>query len=291
MITETSHPSSPCLLGAHFSIAGGLHRAMETARSLGCPVAQIFTKNASTWKERALSAIEIARFTEARTAAGVTSVASHTSYLINPAGPDASKRKRSCRALREELLRSADLDLSTVVLHPGSHMGSGEDAGIHRAADSLNSVLADTPATTPRLLLETTAGQGSCLGRRFEELAEILSRIDDPARVGVCLDTCHIFAAGYDLRTRTAFEYTLEAFDRIIGIEHLYLIHFNDAKNPLGSRVDRHAHIGEGAIGLAAFGFFMNDPRLRRIPKILETPKDQDGDRKNLDRLRRLLSP
>jgi deoxyribonuclease-4 len=291
MITELSHTSSPCLLGAHFSIAGGLHRAMETARTLECPVAQIFTKNASTWKERTLSAAEIERFAEARAAAGVTSVASHTSYLINPAGPDDTKRTRSCRALRDELLRSAALGLHAVVLHPGAHMGSGVAAGIRRAAASLNSVFADTPPAPPRLLLETTAGQGSNLGRRFEELADILSRIDDPARVGVCLDTCHVFAAGYDVRTRAAFEATLQTFDRLIGLEHLHLIHFNDAKNPLGSRVDRHAHIGEGAIGLESFGFFMNDPRLQQIPKILETPKDRDGDRKNLTRLRQLMSP
>jgi len=266
-----------------------LHRAIQTARSLGCNVAQIFTKNASTWRERTLSQAEIDTFGRAKTEANILAVASHTSYLINIAGPDQRKRRRSCRALTQELLRAQALGLFAVVLHPGAHMGDGTGAGIRRAAAALNAVFAETPKAGPRLLLETTAGQGTCLGRRFEELADIMARVDDPQRVGVCLDTCHVFAAGYDLRSEAACRSTLEDFDRVIGIEHLYLIHLNDAKAALGSRIDRHAHIGAGCIGMEGFGFFINDPRFERMPKILETPKENDGDRKNLARLRNLL--
>ena len=187
------------------------------------------------------------------------------------------------------MLRSCQLNLTSVVLHPGAHMGAGVTAGIRRAAASINAALAEIPPSGPRLLLETTAGQGSCLGSRFEELAAILSEIDHPERAGVCLDTSHIFAAGYDLRTEAATEKTLGQFSRIIGLEHLSLIHLNDSKKALGSRVDRHEHIGQGQIGLSAFSFLMNDSRLVKIPKILETPKESDGDRKNFECLKALI--
>ena len=288
-MTKNSPTRAPAyLLGAHFSIAGGLHRAMAAAHALACTAAQIFTKNANTWKERTLGHDEIEQFTAARAAAGLGPVASHTSYLINLASPDAKAHERSCKALRQEMLRSAALALSAVVLHPGAHMGEGVQQGIRRVAAGIDAVLADTPPG-PYLLLETTAGQGSSIGSRFEELAAILAMTAFPERIGVCVDSCHVFAAGYDLRTAATFDATLAEFDRAIGLERLLLIHLNDSKKPLGSHIDRHANIGQGGIGLEAFGCFMNDPRLARIPKILETPKENDGDRTNLEKLRALI--
>jgi len=179
-----------------------------------------------------------------------------------------------------------------VVLHPGSHMGSGENEGIQRIAESLNQIFAETPGITTRLLLETTAGQGSSVGHSFENLKKIMDKIEKTEQVGICLDTCHIYAAGYDIRTQVLYRKTIKAFDSIIGLEHLYFIHLNDSKKDLGSKVDRHEHIGEGMIGLKAFEFFMNDQRLCHIPKIIETPKGKDGkdwDSVNLGKLRALV--
>lgn len=293
MTTRTKPDEGPCLLGAHFSIAGGLHKALYTARAYGCHTLQIFTKNAHTWKERTLLPDEVERFGRARAETGIQQIAAHTSYLINAASPDPQKRAASLRALENELLRAATLDIPYVILHPGAHMGAGEAAGIAGIAAGVNHIYAQHPDLDTTLLLETTAGQGTGIGHRFEQLAAILNRIDLPDRVGVCLDTCHIHAAGYDLRTRRAYEKTIATFDALVGLKRLFVIHFNDARKALHSRIDRHAHIGEGAIGLRAFGFFMNDARLDRIPKIIETPKHkdgQDGDVINLNRLRSLLS-
>jgi deoxyribonuclease-4 len=288
MAKNSPKRKSGCLLGAHFSIAGGLHRAMAEAFALECTAAQIFTKNANTWKERILGPGEIQQFAAARAAAGLGPVASHTSYLINLANPDAKARERSCKALHQEMLRSAALELTAVVLHPGAHMGEGVRSGLRRVAAGIDAVLTDTPPG-PILLLETTAGQGSSLGSRFEELAAIMAMTAFPERLGVCIDSCHVFAAGYDLRSTAAFDATLAEFDRTIGLERLLLIHLNDSKKPLGSHIDRHEHIGGGNIGLEAFGCFMNDPRLANIPKILETPKENDGDRNNLEKLKALV--
>ena len=280
------------LLGAHFSIAGGLHKAVLTASEYGCTALQIFTKNASTWKERRLSSHEIKRFNLARKESGIESICSHTSYLINLASPERGKYQMSIKALEHELVRSSRLSIPYVIMHPGSHMGTGEERGLGRIAQGINRVLERTPAIACRLLLETTAGQGSNLGYTFEQLAHISNMVEASERIGFCFDTCHVFAAGYDLRTKTAYRETMQAFDRVIGLDRLRVIHLNDAKKGLGSRIDRHEHIGNGAIGIDAFSFIMNDPQLKDRPKILETPKKKgnvDYDRTNLSRLRSLV--
>lgn len=281
------------LLGAHFSIAGGLDKAILTASEYGCTALQIFTKNATTWKERAVSAEELERFNGAREQTGIQSICSHTSYLINLASPEGSKYDKSVKALEQELVRSSLLSIPFVIMHPGSHMGAGEDQGLQRIARGINTIFEHSSNVTCRLLLETTAGQGSSLGHTFEQLAHISDLVESKERIGFCLDTCHIFAAGYDLRKKKDYEATMQSFDRIIGLDRLQVVHVNDAKKGLESRVDRHEHIGEGKIGAEAFRFIMNDPRLKAIPKILETPKKKgpiDYDSVNLGLLRSLVS-
>jgi deoxyribonuclease-4 len=281
------------LLGAHFSIAGGLHKAVLTASEYGCTALQIFTKNATTWKERTLSHQEIERFNEVRELAAIQSICSHASYLINLASPESIKYDRSLKALENELLRSSLLSIPYVIMHPGSHMGAGEDKGLQRIAQGINTIFDRSPNITCRLLLEATAGQGSSLGHTFEQLARISDSVEAKERVGVCFDTCHVFAAGYDIRGKKAYQGTMQSLDRIIGIDRLCVIHLNDAKKGLAARVDRHEHIGEGKIGIDAFGFIMNDARLKTVPKILETPKKKgsiDYDQINLNRLRALVS-
>jgi deoxyribonuclease-4 len=280
------------LIGAHFSIAGGLHKAVYSAHDYGCTALQIFTKNANAWKERTLTDRDIEQFDVARKKSGIKSICSHTSYLINLASPERSKYERSVKALEYELVRASQLSVPYVIMHPGSHMGTGEDEGLRRIALGINAIFDRTPNITCRLLLETTAGQGSNLGYTFEQLAHISDMVEARERIGICLDTCHVFAAGYDLRTKTAYQETMQAFDRVIGLDRLCVIHLNDAKKGLGSRIDRHEHIGEGAIGIDAFSFILNDPQLKRLPKILETPKKKgpiDYDRMNLNRLRSLI--
>jgi len=279
-------------LGAHLSIAKGFDHALYEAKALGCNALQIFTKNANTWKERTLAADEIGRFEAARATTGINWIASHTSYLINLASPDKNKMEMSVEALRQELVRSSQLRISCVVLHPGSHMGTGEGEGISRIADNVNRIFHDTPRIRTRLLFETTAGQGSSMGRRFEQLAQLLYRVENKKGIGICLDTSHVFAAGYDIRTKKAYRQTMVVFDAVVGREHLHLIHLNDSKKELGSGIDRHEHIGRGQIGIAAFDFIMNDAALAGIPKIIETPKMEQGkdwDAVNLKCLRGLV--
>jgi deoxyribonuclease IV len=280
------------LLGAHFSIAKGLHHALYEAEKYGCTALQIFTKNTITWKERTLTQEEINRFDKAREQMGITSIASHTSYLINLATPERKKHVMSCNALKQELIRSSMLDIPFVVLHPGAHLGKGEEKGIEKVALNINKIFAQTPDIQVRLLLETTAGQGSGLGHTFEQLASIMEKIENKNRIGICLDTSHVFAAGYDIRTPASYRKVTDAFDAIVGLENLYVIHLNDSKKKLGSRVDRHEHIGKGYIGIKAFELFMNDMRFENVPKIIETPKQKDGsdtDKMNLNRLRSLV--
>ena len=280
------------LLGAHFSIAKGLHHALYEAETYGCTTLQIFTKNNITWKERILTRDEINRFDQVREQTGITSIASHTSYLINLATPERKKHAMSCNALKQELIRSSMLNIPFVVLHPGAHLGKGKDKGIEKIALSINEIFAQTPDIHIRLLLETTAGQGSGLGHTFEQLASIMGKIENQNRIGICLDTSHVFAAGYDIRTPESYHKATDAFDAIIGFENLYVIHLNDSKKELGSRVDRHEHIGEGYIGIKAFELLMNDMRFWDVPKIIETPKQKDGpdtDKMNLNRLRSLV--
>jgi deoxyribonuclease IV len=287
------HEKQLPLLGAHFSIAKGLENALKEAASYGCNSLQMFTKNATTWKEKVLSEEMIARFLKAKTETGIERIAAHTSYLINPAAVEKKKLEMSRNALKQELIRCTQLFIPYVVLHPGAHMGKGEAAGVARIADSINRVFEDLPNSSPRLLLETTAGQGTGLGHSFEQLGHIMDKIMRKDRIGICLDTCHIFAAGYDIRTGPAYERTIRRFDAVIGLDHLYMIHLNDSKRDLGARVDRHTHIGRGAIGEDGFGFIMKDSRFDHIPKIIETEKEADGrdwNRVNLACLRRLAA-
>ena len=283
----------PLLLGAHFSISKGLQNALYEAAKYGCTALQIFTKSSSTWKERILTLEEINRFDKAREQTGITSIASHTSYLINLATHERKKHAMSCNALKQELIRSSSLNIPFVVLHPGAHLGKGKETGVEKVALSINDIFTQTPDIQIRLLLETTAGQGSALGHTFEQLASIMEKIENQDRIGICLDTSHVFAAGYDIRTPESYRKTTDAFDEIIGFENLYVIHLNDSKKKLGSRVDRHEHIGEGYIGIKAFELLMNDMRFWNVPKIIETPKqkdDPDMDEMNLNRLRSLVS-
>ncbi|MDF1591943.1 MAG: deoxyribonuclease IV [Desulfobacterales bacterium] len=284
--------AAPPLLGAHFSIAKGLHNALLEAAAYDCNALQLFTKNASTWKERTLSGDEIKQFEAARATTGIHCIASHASYLINLAGPDKKKQEMSVGALSGELIRSSQLRIPYVVLHPGSHMGAGEQAGIARVADGVNRIFSDTSGIAARLLFETTAGQGASVGHRFEQLAQLLHKVENKKGIGICLDTSHIFAAGYDLRTQRMYRQTMAVFDAVVGRRHLYVIHLNDSKKGLGSKIDRHEHIGRGEIGMPAFGFVMNDAALADVPKIIETPKaaqGKDWDAANLKCLRGLV--
>lgn len=277
------------ILGAHFSIAKGLHDAVYQAKSYGCNALQMFTRNATVWKERTVTPAEQERFEKAKTDTRIHSIAAHTSYLINLASPDPKKHAMSQGALKQELIRCTALKIPFCVLHPGAHMDSGIDNGLLKISESLNRIFSKTGQSTTRLLLETTAGQGSGLGHTFEQLAEIMDRIEQKERIGVCLDTCHIFAAGYDIRTRETYQRTMNHFEAVLGLDRLFLIHVNDSKKDLGSRVDRHAHIGKGALGVDAFKHLLNDERLVHIPKLLETPKTEGGidwDQRNLDLLR-----
>jgi deoxyribonuclease-4 len=286
------YSKGPLLLGAHFSISKGLHNALYEAAKYGCTALQIFTKNSSAWKERTLTHEEIDRFDKAIEQTGITSIASHTSYLINLATPERKKHAMSCNALRQELVRSSLLNIPFVVLHPGAHLGKGKETGVEKVALSINEIFAQTPDIQIRLLLETTAGQGSALGHTFEQLASIMEKIENQDRIGICLDTSHVFAAGYDIRTPASYRKTTDAFNEIIGFENLYVIHLNDSKRKMGSRVDRHEHIGKGYIGIKAFELLMNDMRFWNVPKIIETPKqkdDPDMDKMNLSRLRSLV--
>lgn len=278
-------------LGAHMSIAGGHEKALISAAAFEMTACQIFTKNASQWTAKPLDPGGIERFREQRAATGIEHLVAHDSYLINLASPDEALREKSRLAFRDELDRCDALGVPFLVTHPGAHMGDGAEAGLARVAEAINRIHAERPEGRTMTLLETTAGQGTCLGRTFEELAGIIELVEDKGRVGVCFDTCHAFAAGYDLREREGYEATMRAFDEIVGFSRLRAFHLNDSKKGLGSRVDRHAHIGEGELGAAAFGFVLNDPRFDGLPGLLETPKGDDGeeDRRNLATLRGLV--
>lgn len=279
------------LLGSHVSIGGGLHKAFAMARDIGCTAIQIFTKNASRWQAKPLTQKAIDQFADAWNASNVVSVAAHDSYLINLGTPKPDLLKKSQDALLTELQRCEQLGIPYLVMHPGSHVGSGEEDGLKRVAESFDIIHEQTPDYACQILVETTAGQGSALGYTFEQLAKIRELVRNPERIGICLDTCHIFAAGYELRTEEGYQATMEAFDHIIGLQHLKVIHVNDSLKDLGSRIDRHQGIGKGFIGLDGFRHLMQDQRLADIPKILETPKDKEpvaSDQENLRILREL---
>jgi deoxyribonuclease-4 len=283
----------PLLIGAHQSIAGGTPRAVERAVLTGCRVLQIFVKNNARWIGKPIEAVEARLFRRETRRAEMAHLAAHTSYLINLAAPSRDLRRLSSLALVDEIRRCEALGIRSLVLHPGSHGGEGESAGITRAAASLDEVFRRTAGSRVRVLLETAAGQGSAVGHTFEHLRDLLGAVRSHRRLAVCMDTCHVHAAGYDLVTAEGYERTREAFERTVGLSRLAAIHVNDSKRPRGSRVDRHEHIGKGHIGEAGFRNLMRDARLSQVPKFLETPKDEtlEADRRNLETLRRLAFP
>lgn len=264
------------LLGAHMSVAGGLDQALYRGRTAGCDVIQIFSKNSNQWKAKPLTVEDIANFKKARLETGIFPAMVHSSYLINLCSDKEEEWKKSVEALHIEMERVEALEMPYLVLHPGSHLGAGEEVGISRAAEALNLLFQRTARFKMQILIELTAGQGSCIGSRFEEVGAIFDRIKAPERIGVCFDTCHVFAAGYDLRTETDYQETMAALDRAVGLGQVRAFHLNDCKKELGCRVDRHDHIGRGKMGTAPFSFLMNDPRFFGLPMVLETPKGKE---------------
>ncbi|HEY3600923.1 MAG TPA: deoxyribonuclease IV [Chthoniobacterales bacterium] len=282
---------SAVLLGAHMSIGGGVHRAIERACSIGCTAMQIFVKNNMQWFARPLAPEEIKAFVRHAQRAELSSVFAHANYLINLAATNPQFHANSLRALAEELIRANALKLPFLVMHPGAHLGAGEEAGLEKIVASIDAVFTAIPKIKTKIALETTAGQGTCLGHRFEHLAWIIENVREPGRLCVCLDTAHVFAAGFDLTSEAGTRKMFREFERTIGLEHLVALHLNDSKSARGSRVDRHEHIGKGKIGLDAFRFIMRDSRFRKIPKVLETPKGKElrEDVENFEILRGLL--
>jgi deoxyribonuclease-4 len=290
-LSRRSEPAE-ILLGAHMSIAGGVHRAIERSRSIACTAMQIFVKNNMQWFARPLTREEINAFLNHAQRAELGSVFAHANYLINLAATNPTFHANSLRALSEELVRADQLEIPFIVLHPGAHLGVGEQAGLEKIIASIDKIFAGLPKIKTRIALETTAGQGSCLGEKFEHLAYIISRVRKPERLCVCLDTAHVFAAGYEINNEKSTRRMFAEFDRVIGLDRLVALHLNDSKTARGSRVDRHEHIGKGQIGLEAFRFIMRDRRFRKIPKVLETPKGKElaEDVENLRILRDLTT-
>jgi deoxyribonuclease-4 len=278
------------LLGAHMSIAGGVDKAIERGAALSCTAIQLFTKNANQWKGRPFEKEEIERFAALRKVSNIFRILAHNAYLINLASANNSLRVKSINALIDEMGRCMALSIPCIIIHPGAHLGAGEDEGIKNIINSLNIIMDKTNGWQVDIALETTAGQGTNIGYRFEHLARIIDGIKDKERIKVCLDTCHIFAAGYDISTAEGYDDVIKEFDRLVGIDRLICLHLNDCKREFGSRIDRHEHIGKGALGALPFRLIMNDRRLGNIPKIIETPKDKDmkNDRRNLGILRKM---
>ena len=262
------------LLGSHIPTIGGAPRALDRAVGIGCTAMQIFVKNNMQWFAKPLSPEDVNAFLHHPLRSQIRAVIAHAGYLINLGVRGSENHKKSLRSLSEELIRCDQLEIPFLVLHPGAHLGQGIDEGIRCVVESLDYLHQQLPQLNVRIALETTAGQGSCLGSRFEEIADIIHRVKQPERLRVCLDTAHVFAAGYDIAKDP--EKVFSMFDKIIGLEQLCALHLNDSKAALGSRVDRHEHIGEGKIGLAAFRWIMQAKKLFSIPKILETPKGKD---------------
>lgn len=275
------------------SIAGGVHHAPLRGREVGCEAIQIFTKSNRQWRARPLDDVEVRAFRRNLAAARIEAVVAHACYLLNLAAPTRAVWRRSVVALREELERAERLGVPFLVTHPGSGLGAPEVDSIARVSEAVNRLHADLPRHRVRILLETTAGQGTSLGHWFEQLAAIVEQVEAGHRVGICLDSCHLFAAGYDFRTADGYRRVMRALATCLGVARVQVIHLNDSQQGLGSRVDRHAHIGHGQLGLTAFTSFLTDPNFRRVPMILETPKGDDAvaaDRRNLARLRTLVN-
>jgi len=275
-------------LGAHMSIAGGVSRGLQRASSIGSNAVQVFTKNNRQWQGFALDHEDVITWQKDMPSHKIEYAVSHASYLINLASPKEDLWKKSCHAHQDELQRAHAYGIPHVVLHPGAHTGSGEEAGIAHIAKALDQIHKATPECIDTMtLLEAMAGQGTVLGYRFSQLAQMIAQVHDQSRVGVCLDTCHIFAAGYDIRTETGYEAMMLELEADLGLDKVKCWHFNDSKGDLGSRKDRHTHIGEGKIGEDGFRFILNDPRWNGIAMLLETPKKTDlkDDIRNLQKL------
>jgi len=284
-------------LGAHVSIAGGIYHAFDRARSIGCETAQIFVKPNRSWGVKPLSAEDISLFKSELNSApehkkSIHPVVAHASYLLNLGSPDRTLWERSRNMLIVELERCEALNIPWLVIHPGSHRGTGEEAGIERISNGLSEVHKAAEGFRARILIETTAGQTNAIGHRFEQIARLIEGCYQGERLGVCFDTCHVFAAGYDIRSQSGYEATLAALDVTVGLDQVKVIHLNDSKGELGCHKDRHEHIGAGHIGLAGFWNILHDERLTILPGILETPKSADlhEDVDNLATLRRLMS-
>lgn len=285
------------ILGAHQSISGGYFRSVEIAADCGCDCVQLFSKNNNQWRAKAIEDKDVEKFQAALKEKNIAHPLVHDSYLINLAAPDEELWRKSVEAYAVELLRAERLGIPYVVMHPGSFTTSSESQGLSRIVEALDEIHAKVGELQVATLLETTAGQGSALGWKFEHLAAIRDGVKQPERLGVCIDTCHIFAAGYPISMPKEYEATMDEFDRVVGLQHVKAFHLNDSKRELGSRVDRHDHIGRGKIGLEGFRLLLNDPRFTAVPMYLETPKeDEDGkpnglelDRMNLKTLRGLV--
>jgi deoxyribonuclease-4 len=279
---------STVLVGVHVSIAGGIEKAFSRGEAVGCTAIQLFTRNASRWQAKPLAEKSIAAFREARKKSSIAYVAAHDSYLINLASPDSELRSKSIAAFIDKMERCSQLGIGDLVMHPGAHVGAGFDAGLKTLIESFQAIFAQAPDDV-RVLVENTAGQGTCFGARFEELAEILDRLPQQ-NLAICFDTCHAFTAGYDLTSAAAYAETMSEFDRLVGCEKIALFHVNDSKKKLGSRVDRHDHVGRGLIGPEGFAALMQDRRFASIAKISETPPGEEhcDDLANLALLRRM---
>lgn len=263
------------LLGAHMSIAGGVKNAIIAGESIDCTAIQIFTASNRQWSFDLIDEEDVQEFLELKAKSPIQFIMSHACYLINIGSPDHTIAQKSIRALEAEIGRCAQLQLPCVTFHPGAALTSTEESCLDRIAENLDTALENTKDSHCMVLLENTAGQGSNVGYTFEQLAAIRAKSHHKKRIGICLDTCHAFAAGYDFTTPDHYKQMWHTFDKVIGLEHLKAIHMNDSKKGIGSRVDRHEHIGQGAIGLDAFSLVMNDNSLIHVPKILETPKDE----------------
>lgn len=280
-------------IGAHMSIAGGVSRALDQAAQVHSNAVQVFTKNNRQWAGPPINQEDVARWKEQMPALGIGYAVSHASYLINLASPKDDLWEKSLAAQKDEIERAHAYGIVHIVLHPGSHVGSGVEAGVERIAAAFNRIHAETPDCTETITcLELMAGAGATMGRSFQELRAILERIEARERMGVCVDTCHAFATGYDLRTADAYEHFMDQLELEIGRDTVKVWHFNDSKGALGSNLDRHVHIGEGEIGAEGFRYILNDPRWDGVPVLIETPKDDtlDEDRMNIARLVSLLN-
>jgi deoxyribonuclease-4 len=279
-------------LGAHISIAGGVDKAILRGHEVGCETIQIFTRSPRQWRPRVLDEEEILRFYENKQQTGIDPVVAHDCYLINLGSPDEELWQKSMRVFVEELGHCQQLGIPYLVVHPGSHVDTGEEAGSRRIVQALDQAREQAGRGQVEVLLEITAGQGTNLGHSFEQLAQLLDLVADDSWLGICFDTCHAFAAGYELRSREGYEATFRELDELIGLERLKVIHLNDAKGELGSRLDRHQHIGQGKLGLEPFRLLLNDDRFRDLPMVLETPKgpEYEEDRENLRVLRDVIA-